>query len=129
VVALRHVFFLDLADDEAAIDTYQRSHAAGAVPQPVIDHIKSTGFGEMEIYRTGNRLVMIAEIDPDFDPANRAEADANNPAIVDWERRMSEFQRPLLWAAPNEKWTPGHRIFALESADEKANQIGKPSCK
>jgi L-rhamnose mutarotase len=67
----------------------------------------------MEIWLTGPRLFMIMEAGPDFDPAAKAEADSADPDVVAWEKLMWEFQRPLPWSAPGEKWIAMDRIFAL----------------
>lgn len=109
----RHVLLLDLIDETEAIARYEAWHAAGAVPAEIVASIREAGITEMEIYRTGNRLVMVMETDERFDPARKAATDAANPAVVAWETRMNEVQRPLPWADPSAKWTEAKHIFAL----------------
>ena len=48
------------------------------------------GIETMEIYRTGNRLVMIMETAAGFDPERKAAADAANPAVQAWEAMMDD---------------------------------------
>ena len=72
----------------------------------------------MEIFRSGNRLVMLMTTDDDFDPAAKAVVDRSNPDVVAWEALMDAFQQRLPWAAPGEKWVTARRIFSLEDAPQ-----------
>jgi len=109
----RHVLLLDLVDEADAIARYEAWHAAGVVPAEIVASIRDAGITGMEIYRTGNRLVMVMETDERFDPLRKAAADAANPAVIAWETRMDQVQHPLPWADPSAKWTEANRIFAL----------------
>ena len=111
---MRHILLLDLKDDPELITRYEAWHAAGAVPAAVTASIRAAGIQSMEIYRSGNRLVMVMETGADFDPAAKAAADAANPDVVAWEDLMSRFQQPLPWAGEGQKWLPAKRIYALE---------------
>ena len=113
----RHVLLIDLVDDAEAIARYEAWHADGALPPEIGDSIRTAGIVAMDIYRSGNRLVMVMETDASFDPARKAAADAANPAVLAWERRMDSVQRPLPWATPGAKWTSSIHIFSL--ADQK----------
>ena len=62
----RHCAVLDLADDPALIADYEARHAPGAVWPRVIAHIRAQGVEAMEIWRAGDRLVMIAEVADDY---------------------------------------------------------------
>jgi L-rhamnose mutarotase len=110
----RHVLLLDLVDEAEAIARYEAWHAAGAVPREIVHSIRDAGIISMDIYRSGTRLVMVMETDESFDPATKAAADAANPAVIDWETRMSTVQRPLPWAEPGAKWIEAARIFSLD---------------
>ncbi|MEP9400232.1 L-rhamnose mutarotase [Sphingomonas sp. VNH70] len=109
----RALLTLDLVDDAAAIAEYERWHAPGNVPPPVLASIRAAGITAMEIHRTGNRLVMLIETAPGFDPAAKAAADAADPAVVAWEARMGEFQRALPQAPAGSRWTPMTPVFTL----------------
>ena len=111
---MRRVLLLDLKDDPELIARYEAWHAAGAVPAAVTASIRAADIRSMEIFRTGNRLAMVMETGPNFDPAAKAAADAANPDVVAWEELMSSFQQPLPWAGDGEKWIEAKRIFALE---------------
>lgn len=109
----RHVLLIDVADEAAAIAAYEAWHAAGAVPAAITASIRTAGITAMEIYRSGDRLVMVMETAPAFDPAAKAAADAADPAVQAWEAKMDAVQRPLRWATPGAKWTAATRIFSL----------------
>ena len=109
----RHVLLLDLVDEADAIARYEAWHAPGAVPPEIVASIRDAGIIAMDIYRSGNRLVMVMEADGSFDPADKAAADASNSAVIAWEARMAMVQRPLPWADPDAKWTVAPRIFSL----------------
>ena len=109
----RFCFALDLADDPELIEQYKTWHAPGGPPSAVNRSIRAADVRELEIWLTGNRLFMIMEVGPAFDPAAKAQADAADPDVQAWEKLMWEFQRPLPWAKPDEKWVAMDRIYAL----------------
>lgn len=111
---MRHVLLIDLINDAQAIAQYEAWHASGAVPPAIGASIRDAGITAMDIYRSGNRLVMLVETGPDFDPAAKAASDAANPAVQAWEEQMNAVQRPLSWAAPDAKWTAAEPIFSLD---------------
>jgi L-rhamnose mutarotase len=102
----RRCFALDLANDPALIAEYEVRHAPGAVWPRVLDHIRAQGIESMEIWRTGDRLFMIAEVTQDY-PRDVAVP----PETAAWEEAMWRFQRPLPHAAPGQKWVEMARIF------------------
>lgn len=107
------VLLLDLHDEPAAIAAYDAWHAPGAVPAAVVSGIRRAGITDMQIFRAGNRLVMLLATDASFDARAKAESDACNPDIQAWEQLMNSFQRPIPGADPAAKWTAAPRIFAL----------------
>jgi L-rhamnose mutarotase len=109
----RLVYALDLKDDPVLIADYEARHRADRIWPAVVESLKSAGIGELEIYRTGNRLCLIIEAPDDFSPEAKARADAANPDVQAWEKLMWLFQQPLPWAAPGQKWILMQRIFAL----------------
>lgn len=109
----RHVLLLDLIDEAEAIARYEAWHAPGAVPPAIVASIREAGITAMDIYRTGNRLVMVMDTDTSFDAARKAADDASNPAVIAWETQMNRVQRPLPSADPSAKWTEAPRIFSL----------------
>ena len=109
----RFHFALDLRDDPQVILEYERWHRAEFIWPEVIASIRAAGIEDMEIFRTGNRLVMTMEVGADYDPPGKAASDAANERVRAWESLMSTFQQPLPWAATGQKWVPMTRIFSL----------------
>jgi len=75
------VLILDLKDDPKLIERYEAHHAAAAVPVDIVRSIRSAGIEGMEIYRSGNRLVMLMRTGANFDPVAKAAADRASPAV------------------------------------------------
>ena len=67
----------------------------------------------MDIYRTGNRMFMIMEVDDSFSFAKKDAMDAANPIVQKWEAFMWTFQQPIPSAQPGEKWVLMDQIFTL----------------
>ena len=109
----RRVLILDLKDDAQLIAAYEAYHRPGGVPDAILRSIRAAGITEMEIFRSGNRLVMLMEAGPDFDTQAKAAADAADPAVVAWEELMDGYQQRLPWAPAGVKWLETDRIYAL----------------
>jgi L-rhamnose mutarotase len=75
------------------------------------ESILGAGIIQMEIYRTGNRLVMTMDTDDSFSFEKKAAMDAANPKIAEWEQLMWNYQLPLPWAKDGEKWILMKKIF------------------
>ena len=108
----RYCLALDLVDDEALIAEYERWHRE--VWPAIIDSIVSSGIEQMEIYRVGNRLFMIMDVNDDFSFEAKSKADQDNPQVQEWEKLMWKFQQPLPFAKPGEKWMLMNKIFQLK---------------
>ncbi|HET6537841.1 MAG TPA: L-rhamnose mutarotase [Sphingopyxis sp.] len=107
----RLCFALDLIDDAELITAYEAAHQPGAVWPEIIAGIRQAGYESMEIWRTADRLFMIAEIADDWPRALTPELSATDAR---WQKLMDRFQRPLPHGEPGEKWTPMSLIFALD---------------
>ena len=106
----RYVLALDLADDPHLIAEYERHHAH--VWPAVEESLRAAGIDQLELYRTGNRLVLVLDVSPAFSFDAKAAADAANPAVQEWERLMWTYQRALPWAQPGEKWVLMDSVYA-----------------
>lgn len=107
----RYCLALDLKDDAALISEYEAHHKK--VWPEIVNSIKEAGIEVLDIYRTGNRLFMIMEVNDRFSFEEKAAADAANPKVQEWEELMWKFQYPLPWAKPGEKWILMNKIFEL----------------
>lgn len=105
-----YVFALDLKPDRDAIHEYEQWHQK--VWPEILQSIHQSGIQKMDIYRTGNRLVMVMKTTDEFSLEAKASADAMNPKVQEWETLMNHFQQPLPWAQPGEKWLPMLNIFS-----------------
>ena len=104
----RLCFALDLVDDPAKIAEYEQFHQPGRVWPKIVDDIHAQGIQAMEIWRTGNRMMMIATVADDY-PRSRPAP----PEYEQWEELMWRFQKALPHATPGQKWLPMAKIFDL----------------
>jgi L-rhamnose mutarotase len=116
----RLFYALDLHDDPALIDEYEHWHQASRVWPDILQSLRAAGIAEAEIFRTGNRLVLVMDVSADFDPAANAAADAADARVQAWETLMWKYQKALPWARPGEKWVPMRRIFSLNNSLQHA---------
>lgn len=105
----------DLQNDPKLIEQYKNYHAAGKAWPEITESIRDAGIEDMEIYLTGNRMFMIMEVNASFDPKRKANLDASNPKVQEWEKLMWKFQKALPWAKPGEKWVEMEQIFKMQS--------------
>jgi L-rhamnose mutarotase len=120
---LRHYYALDLRDDAAAIAEYERLHHPDNVWPEIIASIRASGIEEMEIFRVGNRLVMVVQVPDDSDASTTRDMEITDPMTQAWEALMDRYQQRLPWAAAGQKWVPMKRIFSLTSAIDAGASI------
>ncbi len=107
----KYCFALDLVDDQNLIEEYENYHKE--IWPEVKESIIKSGITQMEIYRGGNRLFMIMEVDEQFSFEKKNASDAVNPKVQEWEQLMWKYQQSLPIANPGEKWILMDRIFNL----------------
>lgn len=110
----RQVLVLDLRDDPAAIAAYRHWHRPGGPPAAVTRAIRADGIASLEIWQAGDRLVMVMETTPDYDPVAKAARDAADPEIQAWETLMERFQRRVPFAREGQKWVAAEQIYTLD---------------
>lgn len=108
----RYCLTLDLIPDETLIAEYEAIHQK--VWPEIIESITSSGIVDMEIYRMGNRLFMIMEVNDTFSFDRKSSMDAVNEKVQEWETLMWKYQQPVPGAKPGEKWIMMDRIFELK---------------
>ncbi|MFD0941337.1 L-rhamnose mutarotase [Pedobacter boryungensis] len=107
----RHCFALDLVNDEELIAKYEEYHAA--VWPEILKSITDSGIEVLDIYRAGNRLFMIMEVNDIFSFEQKNISDLANPKVQEWETLMWKYQQALPFAKPGEKWILMNKIFSL----------------
>jgi L-rhamnose mutarotase len=112
----RLYYALDLHDDQALIAEYEHWHRPENIWPEIVHSLQAAGVRDLEIFRAGNRLVLILTVSADFSPERKAAADAADPKVQAWEALMWQFQQPLPFANPGEKWVPMRRLFSLDAA-------------
>lgn len=108
----RYCLALDLKDDATLIAEYEKYHEK--IWPEIAESITSAGISNMQIYRIGNRLFMIMETEDNFSFERKAEMDASNPKVQEWETLMWKYQQALPMAKPGEKWIFMNKIFDLQ---------------
>ena len=108
----KHYLALDLKDEEELIKKYDDYHKD--VWPEVLKSLGDSGIQSMEIYRVGNRLFMIIEVDDSFSFEKKNKMDANNVKVQEWEELMWNYQQALPFAQPGQKWLPMEKVFQFE---------------
>ncbi|UCS92746.1 L-rhamnose mutarotase [Echinicola marina] len=108
----RYTLALDLKNDPKLIEEYEAYHQE--VWPEIIKSIKDAGIESMEIYRWENRLFMIMETTPEFSFEKKAEMDAANPKVREWEDLMWTFQQGLPGLPEGEKWQVMKQVFDMK---------------
>jgi L-rhamnose mutarotase len=112
-----HLYFaLDLKDDPALIAEYEYWHRPENIWPEIVASIAAAGIRNLDIFRAGNRLVLVMDVPDEFDAQSKALSDAANPRIQAWEEFMWRFQQALPFAESGEKWTSMTSIFSLQEA-------------
>jgi L-rhamnose mutarotase len=102
---------LDLKNDEQLMKEYEEYHQA--VWPSILKQIKETGILTCEIYKVHNRLLMVLQTTEDFSFERKAQLDATDPNVQEWEALMWRYQQAIPGSMPNEKWQLMTNIFSL----------------
>ena len=108
----RYCLALDLIDDATLIAQYEEHHKN--VWPEIIASIQNSGIMQLQIYRTGNRLCMLMEVNESFSFTEKAKADNANPKVQEWESLMWKYQQSIPLSKPCEKWRLMEKIFDLD---------------
>lgn len=108
----RFCLALDLKDDARLIAEYEAYHQR--VWPAILQSIREAGIEQLQIYRAGNRLCMIMEVNDTFSFEKKAIADAASADVQEWEKLMWNYQQAIPAARPGEKWVLMDKIFDLQ---------------
>ena len=114
--SIRYCLALDLQNDPALIKEYIEYHQPKNAWPQITANIAEAGILDMEIYHIADRLFMIMETSPDFDPNAEPKTAEGKKASDDWEALMWKFQKPLSCAKNGEKWIRMEKIYDLKNA-------------
>lgn len=106
-----YCFACDLKDDDKLIKEYEGHHVK--VWPHILQSITAAGITQMQLFRAGNRLFMIMEVEDDFSFEKKAAADAADPTVVKWENLMWTYQQAIPVAKPGEKWVLMNKMFDM----------------
>jgi L-rhamnose mutarotase len=107
----RFYFALDLDNDPEAIAAYEDWHRPDRIWPEIVTQLRTAGIHELEVFRCGNRLVMVKQVPEGC--AAEVRSPHEDVRTEEWEQLMGQFQRPLPFAKPGQKWVPMARIFSL----------------
>ena len=113
---MRLHYALDLKDDPELIAEYERWHRPENVRPEIVDSLREAGVRDLEIFRAGNRLVLVLDVGDDYSAERKAASDAANPRVREWEALMWKFQQALPFAKSGEKWVAMQPVFSLQAA-------------
>lgn len=109
----RFVQTMQLKDDSQLIRKYREAHDKEHFWREIEEGIKQVGILEMEIYISGNTLVMIVDAPVDFNWDEAMARLATLPRQEEWERHVAEFQDCDANATSDQKWQMMERMFYL----------------
>lgn len=109
----RYVQTMELKDDDDLIKRYKQAHSKEFFWKEINEGIRAVGILEMEIYITGNRLVMIVDAPLCFDWSSAMERLATLPRQEEWEHYVAMFQQCAADATSDQKWQMMERMFYL----------------
>ena len=76
----------------------------------------------MQIWRIGNRLFMIMDVDDGYSPERAARLERENPTVVRWEKDMWHYQLPTPWTPHDAKWAAMELLFDLGDRGNQGDQ-------
>jgi L-rhamnose mutarotase len=106
-------YALDLKDDPASIAEYEAWHRPENIWPEIPQFLRAAGVRDLEVFRCGDRLMMVMEVPADFSAEQYLELGNASPRVRAWEELMWRFQRRLPFARTGEKWVPMSRVFSL----------------
>ena len=111
----RIVRIMDLNNEADLLAAYDEAHRPGNTPRAVLEAQRRHGIAEMEIYRAGDRLIMIMEVTDSYNPAALDTDSARSVEITSWHQRMALLQKAPL--PDGVAWPEARRVFRQSEHD------------
>lgn len=105
----RFCMMLDLVNDPIMIREYEDYHKK--VWPEVIRCMSDAGVESMKIYRFGNRMTMIMDVNDAFTLERQDEINKSSEVVQDWEDLMWQYQQAIPGSKPGQKWVLAEQIF------------------
>ena len=110
---MKKLAYTTLLNPDPDLQQQYRAYHDDAWPE-VIQSFRAIGVHDLNIWQSGNRLFMIAEVTDDFDhQAGLAAYLEQDPRCKEWESIMDGFQQAPPEAAPGEKWVALDHLFSF----------------
>jgi L-rhamnose mutarotase len=106
------VLICDLKDELEAIRAYVECHKS--IDPAILESIRVAGVLQMSIYRWRNRLSMILVGTDDFSFEKKAQLDAENPKVQEWEAFLGQYQTNLPGTPENWRWALTEKLFEFK---------------
>jgi L-rhamnose mutarotase len=113
------VMMVNLKNDSSVIQRYEAYHAA-KWPE-VTEASKAAGFEKINIYRLGNRIVMVLTVPENWDAEEGSQRYLSySPRVKEWVDTMAAMQEVSPEAPEgSEGWTPMKRIYSFDARISK----------
>jgi L-rhamnose mutarotase len=108
----RFCLTLGLRDDPVLKAEYIDYHRQ--VWPEILESLRVAGILDMQIFERDGLLFMIMDTDDAFTFERKAQLDAANPRVREWETLMARFQDVSDGGDSAAKWRPMQKIFQLE---------------
>lgn len=105
------VLQLDLSQEKSIIQEYIDHHAD--VWPEVIEDLRKRPIGRMRIYNVNDRLIMLLEVDEDFELEDGIHIEPPQPKVAEWSKVMTSFSKTLESGHVDE-WSPMNQVFDTE---------------
>ena len=102
------VLNMALEENPSIIQDYINYHAN--VWPEVIDDLRKRPVGRMRIYNSENKLVMLLEVDKDFDIKDVIHIEPPIPKVKEWSTIMSKLGKKLE-SGKLDSWTEMNMVF------------------
>ncbi|MDT0675869.1 L-rhamnose mutarotase [Autumnicola musiva] len=105
----KKIFVLDLKDNPHLIAEYLEHHKN--VWPEVLETFELKGIEEMEVYHVYDRLVMVININENYDGSDKNLTEKAIAITDEWEKLMWKYQKAVPEAKKGQKWVEMKPIF------------------